>query len=53
MMNKLRLLTIIITSPFWLLMGGIILGVCIPLLIVSFIIALCEYGFNGEWDWII
>ena len=49
-MNNLRILSIILTAPIWLLSGFFIALVLIPLWIVIYFVAICEYGFTGRWD---
>lgn len=52
-MRILRILALLLTAPIWLVAGVLIACVCVPLFVVSFFVAMCEYGFTGEWDWII
>jgi len=48
--NLVRALIIVLTAPFWLLVGAIVVMVCIPMWIVGFFVGLMEYGFTGDPD---
>lgn len=51
-MNIMKTSALIVTSPLWLAVALLVICVCLPLLVATFIASVCMYGFTGEWDWL-